>query len=97
MLYPRIPSPTEYSNTFNFPGLSSHRLALKIGEPIMLLRNLNLVNGLCNGTRMIVTQLFTKTIVAQLITGTRIGEKVFLILIDKDPKLPFIFRRSNSE
>lgn len=91
MLYP-----IEYLNTFNFPGLPLHRLELKVGAPIMLLRNINLVGGLCNGTRMIVTQLLTRIIEAEIITGTRVGEKVFIQrinLIHKDPSLSFIFRR----
>ena len=45
MLYP-----PEYLNTFSFPALPPHRLQLKIGAPIMLLRNVNLGGALCNGT-----------------------------------------------
>ncbi|GJY13681.1 DNA helicase [Tanacetum coccineum] len=88
--------PIEYLNTLNFPGLPPHRLELKIGAPVMLLRNINLAGGLCNGTRMIVTRLFTKVIQVQVITGTRVGEKVYIpriILTNRDPKLPFILRR----
>ncbi|GKC08323.1 DNA helicase, partial [Tanacetum coccineum] len=48
MLYPM-----EYLNTITFLGFSSHELQLKVGSPIMLLRNVNLSGGLCNGTRMI--------------------------------------------
>lgn len=62
----------------------------------MLLRNLNLAGGLCNGTRMIVTQMLTKIIEARIVTGTRMSEKVFIpriLLIEKDEKLPFIFKR----
>ncbi|GKA28937.1 DNA helicase [Tanacetum coccineum] len=63
LLYPR-----EYLNTLSFAGLPPHRLQLKVGTPIMLLRNLNIVGGLCNGTRLIVTQLLPKVIEAQIIT-----------------------------
>jgi ATP-dependent DNA helicase PIF1 len=33
-----------------------HRLALKVGVPVMLLRNLDATSGLCNGTRLIISQ-----------------------------------------
>lgn len=88
--------PTEYLNTLSFPGLPPHNLKLKIGAPIMMLRNLNLAGGLCNGTRMIVTQIYSRLIQAKIITGTRMGEKVFIpkiVLVNKDEKLPFIFKR----
>ncbi|GJY37893.1 DNA helicase [Tanacetum coccineum] len=52
MLYP-----PEYLNTIKFPGFSPHELYLKVGSPMMLLRNVNLSGGLCNGTRMIVRSL----------------------------------------
>lgn len=88
--------PVEYLNTLSFSGFPQHKLSLKVGTPIMLLRNMNLIGGLCNGTRLIVTQLLTKVIEAQIITGTRISEKVFLpriLLINKDDTIPFVFKR----
>ena len=91
MLYP-----PEYLNTFKFPGLPPNILKLKIGVPIMMMRNLNLGGGLCNGTRMIVTNLYSKLIEAEIITGTRIGERVYIPripLTHKDPNYPFIFKR----
>jgi hypothetical protein len=89
--------PPEYLNTFNLTGFPPHHLELKVGVPIMLLRNVNVAGGLCNGTRMIVTHMMSKLIEAQIITGTRVGEKVFIhriTLIHKDPNLPFIFKRT---
>nr|GEX75019.1 DNA helicase [Tanacetum cinerariifolium] len=91
MLYPK-----EYLNTLSFAGLPPHRLELKIGTPIILLCNLNIAGGLCNGTRLIVKQLLPKVIEAQIVTGTRISQKVYLPRIPltmKDPKIPFIFKR----
>ncbi|GKB90569.1 DNA helicase [Tanacetum coccineum] len=88
--------PIEYLNTMTFPGLSPYELKLKVGLPIMLLRNVNLSGGLCNGTRMIVRSLMSKLIEAQIITETRIGEKVFIHTIPfthKDPNLSFTFKR----
>nr|GEV61801.1 ribonuclease H-like domain-containing protein [Tanacetum cinerariifolium] len=69
---------------------------LKVGASIILLRNLNIASGLCNGTRLIVTQLLDKVIEARIITGMRMSKKVFLsriTLINRDLQLPFIFKR----
>ena len=49
--------PTGFLNKLEIPGLPNHVLHLKIGDPIMLLRNIDPSRGLCNGTRLIVTQL----------------------------------------
>ncbi|GJU87513.1 DNA helicase [Tanacetum coccineum] len=92
MLYPM-----EYLNIITFPGFPPYELQLKVGSPIMLLRNVNLSGGLCNGTRMIVISLMSRLIEAQIITGTRAGEKVFIHripLTHKDPSLSFTFKRT---
>ncbi|GKD41083.1 DNA helicase [Tanacetum coccineum] len=89
--------PNEYLNTLTFPRFPPHELQLKVGSPIMLLRNVNLSGGLCNGTRIIVTSLMSRLIEAQIITGTKIGEKVFIHripLTQKDPNLSFTFKRT---
>ncbi|GKA40517.1 DNA helicase [Tanacetum coccineum] len=91
MLYPK-----EYLNSLSFAGLPPHKLELKIGTPIILLRNINIVGGLCNGTRLIVNQLLPKVIEAQIVTGTKVGQKVYLPRLPltlKDAKMPFLFKR----
>uniref|UniRef100_A0A6N2MMY2 ATP-dependent DNA helicase n=1 Tax=Salix viminalis TaxID=40686 RepID=A0A6N2MMY2_SALVM len=52
---------TEYINQLEFNGAPSHTLALKIGTPATLLRNVSPSIGLCNGTRLIITQLSSKS------------------------------------
>ncbi|GJX35547.1 ATP-dependent DNA helicase PIF1-like protein [Tanacetum coccineum] len=42
----------EFINGLKFSGVPNHRLALKVGVPVMLLRNIDQPNGLCNGTRL---------------------------------------------
>ncbi|GKD72974.1 DNA helicase [Tanacetum coccineum] len=64
--------PPEYLNTLQFSGFPSHRLELKVGAPIMLLRNMNLQGGMCNGTRVIIKKLWSRLIKADVITGNRI-------------------------
>ena len=88
--------PPEFLNTLKFPGLPPNKLELKIGSPIMMLRNLNLGGGLCNGTRMIVTHLYANLIQAEIITGNRIGDNVFIPRIPlkiTNDEMPFIFKR----
>ncbi|XP_048613323.1 ATP-dependent DNA helicase PIF1-like [Brassica napus] len=62
----------------------------------MLLRNIDPDVGLCNGTRLQITQLANHIIGARVITGKRVGEKVFLhriLITPTDTKLPFKMRR----
>ncbi len=49
--------PVEFLNTLRFSGIANHELQLKVGVPILLLRNFNQLIGLCNGTRLIVKRL----------------------------------------
>ncbi|XP_021979960.1 uncharacterized protein LOC110876088 [Helianthus annuus] len=46
-------------NGLKVSGLPNHRLALKVGVPVMLLRNIDQQNGLCNGTRLQVKKCIT--------------------------------------
>jgi hypothetical protein len=54
---------TEFLNTITLAGMPPHRLALKIGVPVILLKNLNAASGLCNGTRLIIWRLARRLIV----------------------------------
>lgn len=49
-------------------------MVLKKGVPIMLLRNLSQSTGLCNGTRLVVSNLGEKVIEATVMTGSKIGD-----------------------
>ena len=64
---------------------SSLRLALKVGAIIMLLRNLDRSQGLCNGTRRRVLKMFTNFIEAEILTGFVAGNKVFIPNIPLSP------------
>ncbi len=47
----------DFLNISQFNGIANHKLKLKVGMPILLLRNLNQSIRLCNGTRLIVKRL----------------------------------------
>ncbi|KAL0722292.1 hypothetical protein Bca4012_036891 [Brassica carinata] len=86
----------EYLNSLEYPGLPSHKLTLKVGAPVMLLRNINQRKGLCNGTRMILTHIGERVLKAEIITGSHIGKEVFIpriVLLHDETKLPFTLRR----
>jgi len=62
----------------------------------MLLRNIDLKLGLCNGTRLIITKMRKFVLEAKVISESNIGEKVFiprLSLSPSDVKIPFKFQR----
>ncbi|CAJ0936430.1 unnamed protein product, partial [Ranitomeya imitator] len=88
--------PLEFLNSLTPTGMPSHRLKLKIGTIVMLLRNVNTNKGLCNGTRLIVTALHANIILAKVISGSAAGNVVFIPRIDLCPSetgLPFKLRR----
>ena len=58
--------PTEYLNTICVSGMPPHKLLLKVGCTIMLLRNFDPTNGHCNGTRYVVTSLHNHVIKAAI-------------------------------
>ncbi|XP_042009054.1 uncharacterized protein LOC121757599 [Salvia splendens] len=47
----------EFLNNLKCSGTPNHELLLKVGTPVMLLRNIDHSNGLCNDTRLIITRL----------------------------------------
>eukprot|EP00268_Persea_americana_P000622 TRINITY_DN1019_c0_g1_i10.p1 TRINITY_DN1019_c0_g1~~TRINITY_DN1019_c0_g1_i10.p1 ORF type:complete len:370 (+),score=41.72 TRINITY_DN1019_c0_g1_i10:613-1722(+) len=86
----------EFLNSLKFSGLPNHSLELKVGVPIILLRNLNQSIGLCNGTRLIVRQTSRRVIEVEIITGSRIGERVYIpriVMSPTDTGWPFTFKR----
>jgi ATP-dependent DNA helicase PIF1 len=88
--------PVEFLNTLNGNNFPQHRIVLKKGTPIMLLRNLNQSEGLCNGTRLLITSLGDKVIEGQIMVGTHKSKIVFIPRVSltlKNTKWPFVLQR----
>ena len=88
--------PLEFLNSLSPNGLPPHRLQLKISAIMMLLRNLNVNEGLCNGTRLIVKDLKEYTILAEILSGSKAGTSVLIPRIDLSPSIeevPFHMKR----
>ncbi len=88
--------PVEFLQNFNASGLPCAKLALKIRCPLMLLRNLDPANGLCNGTWMILTRFRPYVLECHLLSGNNAGKTVFIpcITINADTaELPISFSR----
>ncbi|XP_045818587.1 ATP-dependent DNA helicase PIF1-like [Trifolium pratense] len=86
----------EFFNTISTSGLQNHKLRLKVGVHVMLLRNLNKKLGLCNGTRLIITRLGKRALEGKIISGSNIGDQVFIptfSLTSSDVRIPFKFQR----
>jgi ATP-dependent DNA helicase PIF1 len=85
----------EFLNTLQFSDIANHELELKVGMLILLLRNLNQLIGLCNGTRLIVKKLGQRVIEAKIITGNNVGKRVFIpriIMCPSGTNWPFVLR-----
>ncbi|GBN90842.1 hypothetical protein AVEN_35731-1 [Araneus ventricosus] len=91
----RLTFPVEFLNSLTPTGMPPYKLNLKPGCVIMLLRNLAPTEGLCNGTRLIVTKLQRNVIEAKRI-GSVNGETYFIPRIPLNPSnsnMPFKFKR----
>lgn len=87
---------TEFLNSISCSGLPQHKLTLKVGTPIMLLRNIDQSQGLCNGTRLIISRLGKNVLEGITLNGSHPNEKVLLHRMDLNPsesKWPFRMRR----
>eukprot|EP00106_Octopus_bimaculoides_P010239 XP_014777681.1 PREDICTED: uncharacterized protein LOC106874455 [Octopus bimaculoides] len=72
-----------------------HILTLKVGSPVMLIRNLN-PPTLRNGTCLVITKLLPSVIAATIMTVCGKGQDVFIMrtpLVPSAADLPFTFRR----
>jgi DNA helicase Pif1-like protein len=77
--------------------MPTYVLQLKKNCPIILVRNLDPINGACNGTRLIVNDCSSRVIDATIVNGPKKGNKIFIPRINLTPPedidFPFKFNR----
>ena len=91
--------PLEYLNSIEMGGLPLAKLRLKIGAPIMILRNLDPAHGICNGTRAVLTRASHRVLEVRILGGEHAGHTAFIPRITITPsngELPFQLRRRQS-
>ncbi|XP_051220245.1 uncharacterized protein [Lolium perenne] len=89
--------PIDYLNSITPNGLPPHLLKLKVNCPVILLRNLDPHNGLCNGKRLMIRAFQDNAIDAEIVGGQHAGDRVFIPRIPLSPSddisLLFKFKR----
>jgi hypothetical protein len=77
--------PEDFLRSIEPASLPLSELKMKIGCPLMLLRNLDPGKGLCNGTRMILLHAYARVLEVIIISGDHRGEKAFIPRITLKP------------
>ncbi|KAK4511615.1 inositol hexakisphosphate and diphosphoinositol-pentakisphosphate kinase [Mucor velutinosus] len=86
--------PSEYLQTLSPSGLPPAVLGLKVGLPVMLLRNFNPERSLCNGTRLIMQQIGQYVLKVKILGGSDAVELIPRFTLSTLPgTLPFILTR----
>lgn len=68
----------EYLQSLNCSSLPLSHLTLKVNCPVMIMRNLAPAQGVCNGTRGVVTKLGQRVLEVRLLSGTDAGNTILL-------------------
>ena len=85
---------TEYLNTLRPNGFPQHILDLKPGMPLMLMRNINPRQGLCNGTRLtFLRAINNKLLECKIVGSNRVVLIPRITFIPKPGEYPFEWQR----
>ena len=88
--------PPELLNSIVLNNYPQHCLLLKVSVPVVLLRNIDQAQGLCNGTRLLIRRLGDHILEAEIMTGTHIGALVGIpriVLNGTSLRWPFTLQR----
>jgi ATP-dependent exoDNAse (exonuclease V) alpha subunit len=70
--------PEECLNKISISALPEHLILLKIGMPVVVMQNLYIKQGVCNGSRMLVLDIGSGYLKGQLISGLKCGNVVMI-------------------
>ena len=84
----------EYLNSLTPNGMPPHSLSLKPGMPLMLLRNINPREGLCNGTKLVFERCLDNKVLQCNVSGTNRTVLIpRIVFIPKANEYPFEWQR----
>ena len=90
--------PSEFLNAFNLSGMADHELCLKENTVVILMRNMDIDAGHCNGTRYFVKRIGDYRLVLEKLYSK--GNKNNILVLPRIPmtsspgtKLPFVLKR----
>lgn len=90
--------PQEYLHAFEPAGFPLHHLTIKVGAPLVLLRNIAPSAGLCNGTRMLLLHAGQHVLRCQVLSGSALGSAVLIprIRLTSAPsaRFPYVLHRT---
>ena len=75
----------EYLHSVSSSSLPPNELNIKVGCPVILLHNLSLAQGLCNGTHLVITQMGHRVLEVCLLGGERDGQLALIPWISLIP------------
>ena len=89
--------PIEFTQKLTPPGMPPHILNIKVNGIYMLLRNMNVEQGLCNGSRFLVKDINKHSLVCELIRDDP-GQPAFIFILPRivctpPAKYSFQFKR----
>ena len=84
----------EFLHSLTPSGFPPHSLSLKPGMPLMLLRNINPREGLCNGTKLVFENSLDNKVLQCVISGTNRTVLIpRIVFIPKANEYPFEWAR----
>ena len=85
----------EYLNSLSPICLPPYELRLRQNSIVMLIRNISIKEGLCNGTRLRILDFSNHLLKCEILTGDRAKEIIFLnrITLYCENDYPFTFKR----
>lgn len=88
--------PIEHVHELMPASMPPHNLKLKVDAVVMLLRNIDPKNGLCNGSRLKVKRIHQAILEVELLTGPHQGSRALLpkiMMREKDLNTPYELER----